>query len=125
LYDERMFRSGFVALIALLVAVLFFNHRSHSFDETQRSKIEETGTKLQRYASEAYPAWALEHLDTECPASIDELNRYIGASDSLDSWGQPIKLLCSTTMPGGLYRLNMVSAGEDGKLDTDDDLAPF
>jgi hypothetical protein len=122
-----------VALVVIVAGVLFRPDRSHRIDEskpdgtrvTLRERIEGTGTKLERYAREAYPAWAREHRGMECPDTVDELNRYIGAGDSLDLWGHPIKLLCGPTMPPGLGGFMLVSAGKDGKFDTDDDLAPF
>lgn len=75
--------------------------------------------------SEAYPAWAREHRGRECPNTIDERNKYIGASDSLDPWGHPIKLLCGPTMPPGRSGFMLMSAGADGKFGTDNDPASF
>jgi len=117
-----MYRSSIVAgVILILVCVLFIRSRR----PPEPSKGETTGIKVQRYASEAFPAWAREHRGRECPDTVDELNKYIGASDSMDAWGRPIKLQCGPTMPAGLQGLNLVSAGEDGKFGTSDDLAPF
>jgi hypothetical protein len=93
-----MYKYGRVVAVLVLavVCVLFVYRRSHGVDapqteraptKAQGSKLEETGVKLNRYASEAYPAWAREHHGRECPDTIDDLNKYIGATDSLDLWG--------------------------------------
>lgn len=131
-----MYKYGRVVAVLVLVVVyvLFVYRRSHGVDapqieraptKPQGSKIEETAKKLERYASEAYPAWAREHRGRECPDTVDDLNKYIGANDSLDLWGHPIKQQCGPTMPPGLSGFSVVSAGEDGQFDTGDDLAPF
>ncbi len=94
------------------------------------SKVDKTASKLERYASVAFPAWWRAHRDLPCPDTINQLNHYIGARDSLDAWGRPIKLaLCGSSMPDGqgdkhgLRGYMLVSAGEDGQFDTLDDLA--
>ncbi len=73
------------------------------------------------YKFEAYPAWARAHPGKECPATLDELNVYIGVSDSLDHWGHPMAMQCgpaSPTHPEGFF---VISAGPDGIFDTEDD----
>jgi hypothetical protein len=112
-----------VGLTSLVVWILL-SVGCRAKDEPPGTKIEQTGAKLERYV-EAYRAWAREHPGKECPDTLDELNRYIGVSDSLDAWGHPIKLQCGPTMPPGLKGIGMVSAGVDGTMGTDDDMAPF
>jgi hypothetical protein len=147
------YRGVVVAALALLVlCVLLRSQCSHGVDGTEvepglakpdglqpkrdRSKpdraqpklppstIQQNANKVQQY-SDASPAWVREHPGKECPDTIDELNKYIGVSDSLDWWGRPIKLLCGPTTPPSEYPFTVVSAGEDGKFDTDDDVVPF
>ncbi len=149
LYDERMYGSSFVGVGVLFsVSLLVHNLRSHSFDRTEpldeptKPKIEKplaksqcpkvdgrsgsdvTGAKFDCYAS-AIREWEREHPGTECPASIDELTSYLEGVDSLDGWGQPMKLQCGPTIPAHPPGLTIVSAGEDGRFGTADDLEPF
>jgi hypothetical protein len=148
MYEYGSYRGSMAVALALLLVCVFARpprpHRSHSVDETQSKHaqstvdetlcknvgtqieldpVEGTGKKLDRYASEAQTAWAREHRGREWPDTVDELNKYIGACDSLDSWGHPIKLLCGAKVPGG--GCTLVSAGADGKFDTSDDQAPW
>lgn len=147
------YRGVVVAALALIVmCVLLCSRRSHNVDGTEvkpnlpkpdrlqpqrdvskpdraqpklpPSTIEQNANKVQRY-SDASPAWMREHPGKECPDTIDELNKYIGVTDSLDSWGRPIKLRCGPTTPPSAYPFTVISAGEDGEFDTDDDVVPF
>ncbi len=100
--------------------------RSHLQEEAKlkRDNWPELGTMRKRgwYKLEAYPAWTRAHPGKECPATLDELNVYIGVNDSLDFWGHPLEMQCgpaSPTDPGGFF---VTSAGADGIFDTIDDL---
>jgi hypothetical protein len=151
MYEYGRYQGSVVAaLVLILVCVSACSDHSHGVDESkgkrdqstvgdqstvdkiqcqnvgtqiELDKAEGTGKKLDRYAREAQPAWARDHRGKEWPDTIDELNKYIGACDSLDSWGHPIKLLCGARVPGG--GCTPVSAGADGQFDTGDDQAPF
>ncbi len=112
------------------LAALLFGKNGEWMPHVTGSKIDQTARKLDRYASVAFPAWWRAHRDTPCPETINQLDHYIGARDSLDAWGHPIKLsLCGSSMPdgqgdeNGLRGFMLVSAGEDGQFDTLDDLA--
>lgn len=142
MFDYGTYRGSIAAaaLLSILAWVLLsvsHSHRScetvvrvpqlkHEAPQTQvsRSKVDEFAIKLQRYGNEAYPAWLKEHPGRKCPDSIDELNKYIGAIDSLDRWGRPMKVVCDRPLPR-FPGFSVVSAGQDGKMDTEDDVEPF
>jgi hypothetical protein len=46
----------------------------------------------------------------------------MNGNDSNDSWGRPIKMLCGANLPPGAKGIAVISAGEDGKDGTEDDL---
>jgi prepilin-type N-terminal cleavage/methylation domain-containing protein len=88
------------------------------------SKVDITKLKLKKYAYEAYPAWAAAHPDKQCPANISDLNEFMNdEKNSNDAWEHPIKMMCGPNMPAGARGgLAVMSAGEDGKEGTEDDL---
>jgi hypothetical protein len=86
------------------------------------SRLETTRLKIRRYVYEAYPSWSASHPDRECPASLDELDDYMNASDSQDAWGRSLELHGGAIGLPRPHRLWVRSAGEDGRLDTRDDL---
>lgn len=100
--------------------------RSHRDEEAQLklhgSKSDGTLRKLEWYEREAYPAWTRAHPGRTCPATLDELNAYIGVSDSLDLWGHPIEMQCGPKYPLGF---TVLTAAEDGIRGTGDDFTPF
>jgi prepilin-type N-terminal cleavage/methylation domain-containing protein len=108
-----------LAILALVMGLLVGPKVMTMF---QGSKVDITKIKLKKYAFEAYPSWSTSHPDKACPAEISELNEYMNNNDSNDSWGRPIKLLCGAELPAGARGLGVVSAGEDGKEGTPDDL---
>lgn len=108
-----------LAILALVMGLLVGPKVMKLFGE---SRIDTTKIKLKKYAYEAYPSWAAAHPDKQCPDKIADLNEYMNGNDSNDSWGRPIKMLCGANLPAGAKGVALLSAGEDGKEGTDDDL---
>ncbi|HEY0480929.1 MAG TPA: prepilin-type N-terminal cleavage/methylation domain-containing protein [Kofleriaceae bacterium] len=87
------------------------------------SKVDITKIKLKKYAFEAYPSWSASHPDKACPEKLADLNEYMNDErDSNDAWQRPIKLMCGPSLPAGAKGVAVMSAGEDGKEGTEDDL---
>ena len=87
------------------------------------SKVDITKIKLKKYAYEAYPSWSAAHPDKACPEKISDLNEFMNdEKDSNDAWQRPIKLMCGPSLPAGAKGVAVMSAGEDGKEGTEDDL---
>jgi general secretion pathway protein G len=108
-----------LAILALVMGLLVGPKVMKMFGE---AKIDTTKVKLKKYAYEAYPSWSAAHPDKACPANISDLNEYMNGNDSNDSWGRPIKMMCGASLPAGAKGIALVSAGEDGKDGTEDDL---
>jgi general secretion pathway protein G len=108
-----------LAILALVMGLLVGPKVMKMFGE---AKIDTTKVKLKKYAYEAYPSWSAAHPDKACPANISDLNEYMNGNDSNDSWGRPIKMMCGANLPAGAKGIALVSAGEDGKEGTEDDL---
>jgi hypothetical protein len=87
-----------------------------------KSKIDATKRKLNRYAFEAYPEWAVSHLDAMCPENLADVGAYIPDEDGNDAWGRPIRMLCGPTLPAGAKGFAVVSLGPDGREATEDDV---
>jgi len=108
-----------LAILALVMGLLVGPKVMKMFGE---SRVDTTKIKLKKYAFEAYPSWAAAHPDKACPGAITELNEYMNGNDSNDSWGRPIKMMCGANVPAGAKGIALLSAGEDGKEGTEDDL---
>ena len=76
---------------------------------------------VQKYAFEAYPAWATQHPDQACPATLAELAPYTDVKQ-VDPWGHPYKVMCGASLPPDVRGLAAASAGPDGVFDTADDI---
>lgn len=85
------------------------------------SKAELAKVKARKYALEAYPHWLAAHPDKACPDKLEELNEYMTDNDTLDPWGRPYRMMCGPTMAGA-KGIAVISAGEDGKGGTADDI---
>jgi hypothetical protein len=68
---------------------------------------------VDQLAYETYPTWLVDHPDRPCPPSFAAL---IDRVEARDPWDRPYYLVCRDV---GII---VVSAGEDGKLGTDDDI---
>ncbi|MGE0549488.1 MAG: protein kinase [Kofleriaceae bacterium] len=70
----------------------------------------------------AFKQWAAAHADASCP-EIAALAPFVGADMLVDPWTRPFQVTC-TEQPGD-QQIGLLSAGADGKLGTDDDLASW
>jgi hypothetical protein len=86
------------------------------------SPTERTRLKLGQMMYEALPAWALEHPDRRCPASLGELVPFLNSHNLDDPWGHRIELYCGVAVSWGRPAIWARSAGPDGELATDDDI---
>jgi hypothetical protein len=87
------------------------------------SKADIAKATVRKYAYEAYPSWAEEHVDAICPRSLTDLNEYMNNKDTLDPWGHPYFFTCGVmVVPAGVRGVWVTSAGEDGSFGTRDDV---
>jgi len=108
-----------LAILALVMGLLVGPKVMAAFGD---SKKKTTTIKLNQYANEAYPQWSANHPDKQCPEKLMDLNEQMNSKDINDSWGRPIKMFCGPNLPPGVKGLGVMSAGEDGKEGTEDDL---
>ena len=75
------------------------------------------------YAFDAFPQWSIAHPGLPCPASLAELDRFIGRTNTLDPWGRRYVMLCGADVPDGVQSVRVVrSAGPDGIWLSPDDI---
>jgi hypothetical protein len=77
--------------------------------------------ELRTYAFEAYPMWAVDYPDRECPRDLLEVNRYAPNLHAVDPWGSPYQFQCGRQW--NIRGLLVRSAGPDARFDTTDDLS--
>lgn len=107
-------------LFALLVAASCEQKHEKFFGD---SPVDRAKLMVMKFAVEAFPQWAHEHPDKTCPSAIDELIEFMDYKSAVDPWGNRVKLLCPPNLPPGARGgIAIVSAGEDGKEDTADDV---
>ena len=108
-----------LAILALVMGLLV---GPKIFKMFAGSQVDTTKIKIKKYAFEAFPAWAAVHPGKPCPEKLADLNEYMNNEDSNDAWGKPLKMMCGQTLPPGARGIAVMSAGEDGKEGTADDL---
>jgi hypothetical protein len=87
-----------------------------------QAQVDSARLGLAEVAQSAYPLWAINHPDDDCPGSLDDLVPYLaGARKLVDPWGNPLTMACRARPPGE-HRFGVISAGPDGKPGTADDL---
>ena len=87
-----------------------------------KSKGDIAALTVSKYANEAYVQWAQANPSKQCPAKLEDLNEYMNNKDIKDPWGNNYKMFCGSTLPAGAHGLAVMSAGEDGKEGTEDDV---
>lgn len=107
---------GVVCIVAGVAGLGVMYSRSRTDGRFGETKADVTRMKVQKFAHEALPQWSKHNANKPCPGSITELNDYMNGDDSNDEWGSPMKLLCSGRS------VVVVSAGEDGREGTTDDI---
>lgn len=96
----------------------------HDYDtpKSAGSKTDVASMAAKKYAFEAYPSWAAAHPDKACPDRLVDLNEYMNEKDTKDPWGNDYKMFCGANLPAGARGFAVLSAGEDGKEGTADDI---
>jgi hypothetical protein len=74
-----------------------------------------------KYALEAYAQWSTR-TDRSCPDNLWTLNQYMNNRSIEDPWGTEYAMHCGTRAPSGRPGILIVSAGEDERFGTDDDI---
>jgi len=105
-------RVVFAGVFVLAAAILVL---PRGWPESQSDKVR---LLVHRYAYEAFPQWAIDHIDAHCPKSLDELSPLLQRESSLDAWGTPLEMRCGEPIRGAYIR----SAGPDGRFETSDDI---
>jgi general secretion pathway protein G len=108
-----------LAILALVMGLVVGPQVMKRFGE---SKEKIASATVKKYAFDAYPQWAASHPDKSCPANLEDLNEYMNNKDIKDPWGNPYKMLCGPNLPPGAKGIAVMSAGEDGKEGTPDDI---
>lgn len=71
----------------------------------------------------AYGLWRASHPDQDCPESIDDLKSVMKKGQELnDPWGTAYQITCPSAHDRDI---DVVSAGPDKKMGTDDDIANY
>ena len=88
-----------------------------------KSKVDIAQLTVKKYAFEAFGEWSQAHPDKQCPDKLEDLSQYMDSKDVKDPWGNPYKMFCGQNLPAGAKGgLAVMSAGEDGKEGTEDDV---
>jgi general secretion pathway protein G len=108
-----------LAILALVMGLVVGPRVMKMFGESKGDIAKAT---VKKYAFEAYPSWAAAHPDKSCPDKLEDLNEFMNNKDIKDPWGTNYKMFCGPTLPPGAKGLAVMSAGEDQKEGTNDDL---
>lgn len=108
-----------LAILALVMGLVVGPRVMKMFGE---SKVDIAQATVKKYAYEAYPSWAQSHPDKSCPDKLEDLNEYMNNKDIKDPWGGQYKMLCGQNLPAGAKGMAIMSAGEDQKEGTGDDV---
>jgi general secretion pathway protein G len=107
-----------LAIIALIMGVLI---GPKLFGAAEDAKVRTAHTQAVQLAT-AYARWSLENT-ASCPESIEELAKYLNASDAAkDPWGNDFIMACGDKAPAEAGGFGILSKGKDGKEATDDDV---
>lgn len=118
-------------VLAIIALVMGFLVGPRVLSMFQESKVETTKLMVKQIANEAYTHWAMKS-QKQCPDSLMDLEKYTntkpkkgpnGEKGLLDSWGNHLVMLCGDKAPEGSNTgFAILSKGEDGKQNTDDDI---
>lgn len=107
-----------LAIIALVMGFLVGPRILKMFGE---AKTETAKTEAKQFAYEAYTQWMRNNKG--CPSSLNDLLEYSNKKDIKDPWGADYIQHCGDNMPQGVKGgFGITSKGEDGKLNTTDDI---
>jgi general secretion pathway protein G len=109
-----------LAILALVMGLVVGPRVMRMFG---KSKVDIAQLTVKKYAYEAFGEWSQSHPDKSCPDKLDDLTQYMDNKDTKDPWGNPYKMFCGQNLPAGAKGgLAVMSAGEDGKEGTEDDV---
>ncbi|MEJ7601167.1 MAG: prepilin-type N-terminal cleavage/methylation domain-containing protein [Kofleriaceae bacterium] len=112
-----------IAILGLVMGLVIVPKVMGMFGESQTKIAQLAVTK---FASEAYPQWALRHTDKPCPESLLEIAQHIGKTeaDTKDPWGSSYKMICGAgQLPAGVSDgIAVLSFGPDKNEGTADDI---
>jgi hypothetical protein len=90
--------------------------------ELEASRREIAKLTVEKYASEAFPRWAVQNPGTACP-DLAALDQVLGRKGEPDPWGSPYVLLCGDASP--VTGVGVMSLGPDRERGTDDDITSW
>ncbi len=109
-----------LAILALVMGLVVGPRVMRMFG---KSKVDIAQLTVKKYAYEAFGEWSQAHPDKACPDKLEDLTQYMDSKDVKDPWGNPYKMFCGQNLPAGAKGgLAVMSAGEDGKEGTEDDV---
>ena len=109
-----------LAILALVMGLVVGPRVMRMFG---KSKVDIAQLTVKKYAFEAFGEWSQAHPDKQCPDKLEDLSQYMDSKDVKDPWGNPYKMFCGQNLLAGAKGgLAVMSAGEDGKEGTEDDV---
>ena len=109
-----------LAILALVMGFLIGPRVMEMFGQSKKTLA---GPMVDEYASKAYPLWSRDNVGKQCPESLQDLAKYTNKEDPKDPWGNELLMVCGDSAPEGVpNHFGVISKGEDGKLDTPDDI---
>jgi general secretion pathway protein G len=108
-----------LAILALIMGLVVGPRVMKMFGQSKNDIAKATAKSI---AYEAYPQWSTAHPGKQCPDTITDLGEYMNDTKMTDPWGGQYQFLCGPTMPQGSKGVLVMSAGEDGKFNTADDV---
>ena len=119
--DDNRWFAGTLAAVAVWLAIGALTPRGarHCGD----SKPEHQRAIVKKYVYEGFVDWARRNPGRACPDRLQEVSEQMGRSDSKDTWGRELIWYCRS-LPAAAERdgFAVASLGEDGLLDTADDI---
>jgi hypothetical protein len=86
------------------------------------AKDEIAALQVRNYVSLAYPMWARDHIERQCPDRLQDLVPFTNERDAVDPWGNELAMVCGPSAPAEARGFGVISMGVDGKLGTADDI---
>lgn len=108
-----------LAILALVMGLVVGPRVMKAFS---KSKNDIAALATKKFATEAFPLWQTSHAGKACPDKLDELNEWADSKDGKDPWGTPYTMVCGADAPAAAKGFGVVSAGEDMKMGTSDDI---
>lgn len=85
------------------------------------SRQSNTRMDINQLVQEAYPYWSMD-TGKACPNGLSELDEYRNTSSTKDAWGRELVMLCGDDAPPSIFEFAVLSAGQDGRFGTRDDI---